>query len=277
MLETICNIIASSVMSKFDKFYTMANQVKAADKSFPAIYDTKGNYKQLNIDNHAGVGYIRLLSDVTVGQSSLKPIGETPKEYKYPLRLVGYIKNSVLGKDDSFSGDTGCIKLIKSIQGITGINSALSARLAHIEVIKYSTNKEEIIKGEYEGVDQFKKAFNYNYSVISLDIVVTVNTTRCCLLSSCATYCIGVDTTDCDETTTASVCSGAMQKQLVLGVQDQLIYTFSDISGKTLFDVFIDGQRIRTNYYTRSGTTITFTDPFLTINTDQEIVIYYIS
>lgn len=191
MLESICKIIKSYTGDKIENFIELATMVHAGEKRFPAVFDTKGQLVPINIDNKAGTCYLRLYDNVSCTDSSLKTIGNTSKEYKYPIKLVGYVKNSEFGRDDKYTSDAVCRSIIKNIQSIKRMGAQIPARLAYIDIQKYSTNMSEVLAGEYDGVEQFKRGVNFEYSVFSIDMIVTAIGSEC--YNPCVPYCAATE------------------------------------------------------------------------------------
>lgn len=189
MLEKIIVKLHSKIADRFDQFYPLVELIEVSeDKVLPKQYVSDGQYKAINFDNFAGVGYFRIKEPVTIEESE-SPTPKPVHDFKYSLRLVGCIKKSVIGRDDPYSCDTLCLTLTKDLEAANRfIMQEVSARRGSVEVTSYQTVASEVVKEEFSGVENFKSV-PFDYCLVSLDITVTINTTKECINNNCQSYC----------------------------------------------------------------------------------------
>lgn len=192
MLEYITDNISAKVLSSFEKVVPLAEIVKSGDKSFPAEYVSDGNYTPIDPDNMAGVGYFRLNGKPQIKNADTKMPQRDIMEYSYPLRFVGCIKKSILGKDDAFVGNALCTILSKQLEeNNTSLRSTLGANKASIKVKTFDFDHISVLSDEYKGVS-ITKGIPLDFCLLSIDMDITVTIKNSCIATICDTYCGGV-------------------------------------------------------------------------------------
>lgn len=181
-------------LNYFEKSYGLCEIILKSDKSFPAEYHTKGEYKQINnFDKYNGVSYIRKSGDISISDAddTLLACGVL-SNVSMPLKLVVIVPRSKLECDDKFSEDVIAQTIIRAITVRGGdFRSALGARQASMSITSYSTDSLSILAEEYSNAK--KKDINYKYAYLSLEISIEATVTQDCLTRDCyGTYAINV-------------------------------------------------------------------------------------
>ena len=70
MLEYIIDDLYAKCQSYFDRLIPIAEIVHSGEKSFPKEYVSNGNYRNIDPDNFAGVGYFRINGEINISSSS---------------------------------------------------------------------------------------------------------------------------------------------------------------------------------------------------------------
>jgi len=195
MLQYIIEQLSENVSEKVQKTIPLASQRFTSDgaKMFPAIYVGNGQYKEISIDNFAGLTYFRTNGKVSISEiNNDKRAMQDIQRLTYPLRLVCAVKNSVIGKDDEFTPDTLALSFIKDLQDGTGnLKSSLNANYVTIQAQSYDTDVKDILNEEYSGIERLKVSAPYSYSLISIDLTVEIIISAKCINLICNTYCNG--------------------------------------------------------------------------------------
>lgn len=173
-------------LNYFEKLYGLCEIIVKGDKTFPAEYKSKGEYKQISdFDKYNGVCYIRKNGDVSISDetNTLQACGIL-SNVNIPLKLVIIIPRKKLDCDDNYSEDVIAQTIIRAlITRSPDFKVALNARQASINIDSYSTDSIAVMEGEYSNFG--KKDINYKFAYLSLDISVTALVTHDCLTQDC--------------------------------------------------------------------------------------------
>lgn len=175
-----------AVLNYFEKSFGLCEIITKGDKSFPAEYISKGEYKQVNnFDKYNGVSYLRKRGDITLSDAEDSLVScSTLNSVGIPLRLVVVIPRKKLDCDDNYSEDIIAQTLMRELLTKSpDLKVALNARTARIQIDSYSTDSLSILNEEYSNYP--KKDINYKYAYLALDITVTALVTQDCLTRDC--------------------------------------------------------------------------------------------
>lgn len=192
MLRTIAERISSQISGITQKVIPLAKQLTNSDgKTFPAIYKGQGQYSEISPDNYAGLCYIRQIAPTTISENTeFKRAMNDVSDYRYNLRLVACIKNSVFGSDDSFTSDVVALSLVKLINDSDfSLKADLNANFASVKAVSYNTDVKNILTKEYSGIDRLKNSVPYDFTLIAIDIEVIVTISSNCIELLCKSYC----------------------------------------------------------------------------------------
>lgn len=192
MLRQISERLSASVAGITQKVIPLATQRNTSDgKTFPAIYQGKGQYSEISADNYAGLCYFRINGKTRISDySELKRACDDVKQYEYQLRLVACIKNELTGVDDSYSSDALALSFIKLLNGTDGnLKQDLNANFVSVKCLSYDTDVKDILNEEYRGIERLKNSIPYEYSLIAIDINVEVIISSSCIELLCKSYC----------------------------------------------------------------------------------------
>lgn len=186
ILETaLCNL-KDELMSSgyFNRLYEYAELLTSDEKTYPQVYQGKGQYKAIYDFDVNGSGYIRKTGSVysdhvteikLVGCSDINPL----IDLAFPLRLVVAVPKSKLG-DNSFSDDSLVFALMQHISkkhsAIPRVNSV------HGKVTSYVTDRERVWNDEVSGVE---KTIDLTLSFVSIDFTITFRVPLDCLEQIC--------------------------------------------------------------------------------------------
>lgn len=175
-----------AVLNYFEKSFGLSEIITKGDKTFPAEYNSNGEYKQINnFDSYNGVSYLRKRGDVSISDESntLQACGIL-SNVNIPLTMVVVIPRKKLHCDDQFSEDVIAQTIMRTlITKDASLRVALRARTARIQVDSYSTDSVAILNGEYSNYP--KKDINYKYAYLSLDLSIIATVTNDCLTQDC--------------------------------------------------------------------------------------------
>ena len=170
----------------FEKVYSLCEIITKGDKTFPAQYNSKGEYLQINnFDKYNGVSYIRKDGDISISEAddNLRACNNI-SNVSIPLKIVAIIPRKKIDIDNNFSEELVAQTIIKSlITKSADFKISLSARSAKILVSSYSTDSIKILSEEYSGLS--KKDVNYKYIYLSLSINMNAIVSNECLVQDC--------------------------------------------------------------------------------------------
>lgn len=193
MLQYIIEQLAANVSTKVERAIPLATQRFTADgqKMFPAIYAGNGQYKEISIDNFAGLTYFRTNGKVQISEANneKRPMQDLQR-MNYPLRLVCAVKNSVIGKDDEFSPELLALSFIKDLTtGAGSLKNTLNANYVSIQPESYDTDVKDILSEEYAGIERLKVSVPYSYSLIAINLSVEIIISASCINLICNPLC----------------------------------------------------------------------------------------
>ena len=175
-----------AALDYFEKSFGLCEVIIKGDKSFPAEYSGKGEYKQINnFDSYNGVSYIRKRGDISISdaENTIEACGIL-SAVSIPLRMVAVIPRSTLDCDDNYSEDVIAQTIMRKLLTKGGdLKVTMKARQARIQVDSYNTNSIAILAEEYSNYP--KSDINYKYAYLALDISVLATVTDDCLTQDC--------------------------------------------------------------------------------------------
>jgi hypothetical protein len=188
MLKDAIEFINSKleVLNYFEKSYGLCEIITKGDKSFPAQYNTGGEYRQINnFDKYNGVSYTRKRGDIRISdEENTLQACTLLSRVRIPLRLVVIIPRKKLDCDNEYSEDVIAQTIIRAITTRSGdLKTALGARMATLMIDSYSTDSISILSEEYSSSK--KKDINYKFAYLALNIDVEAVVTQDCLTREC--------------------------------------------------------------------------------------------
>lgn len=169
----------------FQNNYGLTDLVTIDDKTYPMFYIGNGKYIQKFEPNKwFGVSYFRKNGDISFSEGSFPSIKpqETPISISIPLTFIATIKKDRLKSDDNYIGDEVAFYIAKVFSDINSLKQELTAKRVTIYINNYSTDGKVIINNEFEGYDVKIKP---EYLYLSMEIEVSVETTKQCMLDYC--------------------------------------------------------------------------------------------
>ncbi len=191
MLEQITERLAASISDRLQRVIPLAELLVKGDLIMPAVYQSDGQFTTINQDNYAGLAYFR--QDGNVSGQKVETRGcNNVHEFEYPVRLVACVQKKVLAKDDAYSNDALALLLIKDMAGAgNALRTDLQARKTEIRFRGYSTNQKDILTEEYSGLTIY--AIPFQYALVGIDLVVTIEISTDCMENICKNYCYAND------------------------------------------------------------------------------------
>lgn len=175
-----------STLNYFEKSFGLCESIIKGDKSFPAEYSSKGEYKNvIDFDKFKGVSYIRKNGNVSISDAdNTLQACAILSAVDIPFKLIAIVPRSVLKCDNNYSEDVIAQTIMKELLTKGGtLKATMRARTARIQVNSYNTNSISIIAEEYTGYP--KSDINYKFAYISLDISMLLTVTQECLTADC--------------------------------------------------------------------------------------------
>lgn len=169
-----------------DKVYGLAELVSKNEKKAPFIYCSKGEYKEILIDQNKATAYFRKNGNVSLSSETLDSgvACSTYYNISVPLYLNVFIEKKHLPKDDEYTDDRVASDLIKVVTTKTGdLRRLLKAKRVNILVNSYSNNNEEILRREYVNYDL--NEINFKWVVLSLNLSVSILIDTSCFNEFC--------------------------------------------------------------------------------------------
>ena len=175
-----------AALNYFEKSFGLCETIAKGDKTFPAEYNSKGEYKQINdFDKYNGVSYIRKDGTLSISDeiNTLEACGIL-NNVNIPLKLIAVIPRKKLDCDNNYSEDVIAQTIMRSLMTKSpDLKVALNARQARIQITSYNTDSRSILSEEYSGYP--KLDVNYKYAYLSLNISVIAIVTNECLIRDC--------------------------------------------------------------------------------------------
>jgi hypothetical protein len=179
MLEAIIPHINQKIetLNMFPKLFGLCEKITVGGKSFPAEY-CNGEYKQVSdFDLHQSSIYHRLLGPIQMEEADEDEAVSCDPFYNriFQLRAVAVIQKSRLkeiGNDAYLENKIGQnLANVISKGNNKSLRIELSVDTVIMEIDSVNTDREEIFRQEYSGIDQFMR---YEYLYIAIDYTVTV-------------------------------------------------------------------------------------------------------
>lgn len=173
----------------FEQLYCLAELVKdGKGDTRPLLYDTKGEFVQVNnFDFYNGMGYWRKNGDVNISvvdDERQVTACATILEYQFPLKFVCCIPKDKLPIDDQYTDDGIANEMLIALSGNNNtIKTAINAIKVNVIPQRYTSNNQEILSGEYPGIEVVD--INYKFSYLSLDFNVQVLINKTCINPNC--------------------------------------------------------------------------------------------
>lgn len=175
-----------AVLNYFEKSFGLVEIITKGDKTFPAEYNSKGEYRQINdFDKYNGVSYIRKNGDISISsEEDILRACSNLNNVTIPLKLVAVIPRKKLDCDDKYSEDVIAQTITRTlITKDPALKQTLNAQRAAIQITSYSTDSISILSEEYSNYP--KKDINYKFAYLSLDISINAFVDQNCLLRDC--------------------------------------------------------------------------------------------
>jgi hypothetical protein len=277
MLEYIVDNIASKVAANFEKIIPIAEIVYSGEKSFPAEYINNGNYVPINVDNFAGLGYFRLTGKPTIQPAETKRPQKDVMKYTYPLKFVGCIKKSVLGKDDSYSANAICTVLAKRLEeNNTALMSTLGANKATVKVSSFEFDNNVILNDEFKNVDGVTRGIPLDFCLFAIELTTDVEIRNDCIGIICNDYCGGLSPVLTSSAGTVAR-GGNIKFVYPVTITEAGVYAYNiaELNGKTLLFVQLGNIFLIPSQYTLVGSLFTITDTETEIYAGQYLNIGY--
>lgn len=237
----------------------MVEQVEVRpDVTVPQQYLGNGQYQNLDFDNFAGVAYFRKTGKVSMDKNT----GNDRKcvqfyDVSFPIRLVGCARKTLLGKDDSFSGDTICLSVFQDIVQSNGdLGIALKANESSVTITEYTDNIREIIDEEFKGLDR-KNIIPLEYCLVMIDLRIDATITADCVQYYCNSYCdYSVRTGSSSDAACYPVSKNPVTLTAVTGQND---YQDNRFKNQRINLIHINNTRLLNSQFSFNSTTGTFT------------------
>lgn len=144
----------------------------------PKLYDKKGELTDLTIwDKKQGFGYWRKNGSVNWGKNTQDGNipGRKTQDIVFPLRLVLSVPKKLFGDNNTSEDDLAVsIGKIVSRQALE-IKTAIGAQNVQVQVLRYETNTDVVLKAEYSGVALTGVDFKFAYLFIDLNVAITID------------------------------------------------------------------------------------------------------
>ena len=190
MLKEIIDLLNVGLLATnyFEQLYCLAELIKRGDGSRPVLYSSQGEFTQVNdFDNYNGLGYWRKNGDVNIGEvdQALNTVScATFLQYDFPLKFVCCIPKDKLPIDDQYTDDDIANEMIVALSGNNNpAKTAIKAQSVRVFAQKYTSNNQEVIAGEYPGMDNVD--INYKFAYLSIDFNIQVIINKNCIQSRC--------------------------------------------------------------------------------------------
>lgn len=268
MLEIITDILYSKANGYFERLIPLVEKVHADDKSFPKEYIGNGNYKAIDVDHFAGLGYFRQTSDVTISdlENRGRPMDDL-KRYQYNIRLVGCVKKNVIGSDNAYASDMLGVLLAKQLQETNGsIRSLLGARNVSISARSIKTDHKDILSDEFTGI--LGKGIPLTYSLIAIDIEISIEITTDCINTICGSYTSG-------QTSVIVVNNGGVRAAVLRIIPDVNSYIVPELYGKTVTTFQVQNFTGANTDCSLSGNLFTIINTECDVSESYPLIIYY--
>lgn len=181
----LCNLTDSLMESGyFNRLYAYAEIVDHGEKSYPQVYEGKGQYKSIYDFDVNGTGYIRKNGDAysdhvsgvrVTGCSDTNPL----IDLIIPLRFVAAVPKDKLG-DDPFSDD----RLAFDLMGYISRKQTAVTDVQHVlgRVSSYTTDRSRVWSGEVTGIE---KTVDLTKTFIAMDFTLTFRASLECIKQTC--------------------------------------------------------------------------------------------
>lgn len=157
----------------FSKLNGLTKLWRKGDMVFPSIYSGGGDSEAINFDYSTASVYHRIASEISVEQSEETGAGcDILITETYPMRLVAYFPNLILGEDDAYSALRVSSNLKNLIPSINLTSIASLFRLDGIELAVESINLDsfDVWENEFKGIEftlpSDKNLISIDYSII---------------------------------------------------------------------------------------------------------------
>lgn len=170
------------------KQYALAELVQDANgKTYPLLYESDGNFKHVSeFSDWYGLSYFRKNGDITSEPDDSENYIPCSDQLliRVPLKLVCTVLKSQLTCDDEYANDRVAFALIKVIAAKNpGVRYDVKASRLFFDVVSHSTDKREILAGEYSDLEGVN--INYEYCYISINLVARIYISKECMLDIC--------------------------------------------------------------------------------------------
>lgn len=153
---------------------------------FPAIYGGNGNLDYVSrYDYRQGVIFHIANGDVSQSELDQTRVRSRNIERRYPIRIIGIIRRSVLKTDSPYSQDelVSNVKNVISIKNIVSLRQQLGVSMVSVNVLTSSTDKESILNNTFVNIE-FPPA--HDLVVFSIDYEAVLRGDESCFVNK---YC----------------------------------------------------------------------------------------
>lgn len=183
-------------------------------KVFPAEYCSKDQYKHIDFENHKGLIYWRKNGNISHSEIESEVDDDGFEQRVFPLKAVLFAPKDYYKTDNNYTEEKFADNVVKSIvfEANKTLRTSLKAVEADFVVTRYNTDRNEIIREEFEGV---APKIPFDHVIISFDYEITVvGSAACWDYWGCldepqeVTFCAPVTLKDSENTTIAQPASG---------------------------------------------------------------------
>lgn len=157
----------------FSKLNGLTKLWHKGEQVFPALYSGSGDSEAINFDYSLSSLYHRITGEIKIEQSEEAGAGcDILITETYPLKLVCYFPNLVLGEDDSYSALRVSSNIKNLIPSINLSTIANTFKLDGVELVVNSINLDsfDVWETEFKGIDftlpSDKNLISIDYSII---------------------------------------------------------------------------------------------------------------
>lgn len=177
MIRSTINYINSQIetLGIFSKLNGLTKIWKKGDMEFPAVYSGGGDLEAINFDYTLANVYHRISGSVGIEQSEDSATGcDILITETYPMRLVCYFPNKILGKDDEYSAlrVSTNLKNILPALNLTSISNDFQLDSIDIELTGIDLDSFSVFDDEFSGIE-YKIPAEYNLIALEYDIILT--------------------------------------------------------------------------------------------------------
>ncbi len=191
MIDLITTYLSEKITSLglFKKIIPLVEIIfDEAEKSFPAQYCGKGEYKHVSdFDRNNGLIYFRKNGNVSSDNSDTNSIGsENEIKITVPIKAVFAIrKDTIKALDNSYVDDKMSLNIIATLtsNNIKSLRQSLKVSNVSIVVQNWNTDRVKVWEDEYKNIPM-EMPFEYVYASVDFNVVIE-GATECFDLYKC--------------------------------------------------------------------------------------------